>query len=81
MPMPEVINLENVNAAIKNATILTDNNVKEQLYESELCDCGREISLYPGKDRMSVKNDEVNGPIPLNDYARTQVALQSHLGI
>lgn len=76
MSMPEVINLENVNAAIKDATILTDNNVKEQLYQSELCDCGREVSLYPGKDRMSVKNDEVNGPIPLKDYAKSQLKIQ-----
>jgi hypothetical protein len=79
MPMPSNITLASVNEAIENATILTDNNVKEQLYESELYDCEHEVALYPGRDRMSIKGDKVNGPIPLKDYAKTQLHLQHRI--
>lgn len=72
MPMPNVINLENVNKAISQATILSDNHVMIDRYQEELSDVGREVELMPGKDRKSIKKDKVNGPIPLKSYVDFQ---------
>lgn len=72
MPMPNVINLENVNAAIAKATILTDNHVMIDRYQEELNDVGREVELMPGNNRISIKNDKVNGPIPLKENVEFQ---------
>lgn len=72
MPMPDEFNLKNVNNAISQATILSDNHVMIDRYQEELSDVGREVELMPGEDRKSIKNDKVNGPIPLKSYVDFQ---------
>ena len=72
MPMPNIINLENVNNAIKQATILSDNHVMIDRYQEEISDIEREVELMPGNDRKSIKNDKINGPVPLKSYVDLQ---------
>ncbi len=79
--MPEEITLANVNAAIQEANINTDNHVSEDRYTSELSDIGREVTLMPGKDRKDMHNDYVNGPITLSKNVREQDALQEDIVI
>lgn len=70
--MSDEINLENVNNAISQATILSDNHVMIDRYQEELSDIEIERELMPGKDRKSIMKDKVNGPIPLKSYVDFQ---------
>lgn len=72
MPMPEELTLANVNAAIAQANINTDNHVMEEHYTSELSDIGREVTLMPGADRKQAHNDPINGPVPIKSYVEFQ---------
>lgn len=58
MPLPEEITLANVNRAISEATINTDNNIMEQHYTSELTDIIAENKLMPKDIKTNI--DEVD---------------------
>ena len=79
MPMPEQITLASVNAAIAEANITTDNHVMEEHYTSELHDIYKEVKLMPGKDRVDMHNDQVNGPVPIRSYVDLQDELLSEV--
>lgn len=58
MPMPQEITLANVNKAIEDATINTDNNIMVQHYTSELTDIVSENVLMPSDIKTRI--DEVD---------------------
>ena len=47
MPLPEEYTLADVNEAIKEAAINTDNNIIKQYFTSELADIAAEALLMP----------------------------------